>query len=214
MNDTTLFERAVPDETPDTYIDCANNGGIEWATAPSIPISFAIESIQTFCNNVGSQNTNSFNLPNSDTELFLGAISQTGDTTCTSPTLTASDCISQLGNIFTTCDTTSSTRKYGGISATNCLAYVAIINGTRGAVAEPDVPWSCSLFVQPDSLGCACTDGEVYPLVDEVCSYPTPPSTSPFANLTLPGSIPSTGGIQIALASYIPPLGDPDACES
>ncbi|KUJ24576.1 uncharacterized protein LY89DRAFT_545417, partial [Mollisia scopiformis] len=98
--------------------------GMEWATSPSVSLTFAQSSIETFCNGINSQSEATYSVPNTvDTELFLGAISQTGDPSCTTPsTFSTSDCTTALSNIINNCDTSSTSRKYGGVSATNCLA--------------------------------------------------------------------------------------------
>ncbi|KAF2792903.1 hypothetical protein K505DRAFT_350304 [Melanomma pulvis-pyrius CBS 109.77] len=124
------------------------------------------------------------------TKLFLGAISQSGDSTCTilrKRAVSANDCKEQLSKVINGCDTNSISRKYGGVSATKCMAWIVHIDGIRSAVKQLDAPWSCSLLVKEDSLGCACTD--------------VPLPTTPI----------STAGQQIAVASYIHPLADSDA---
>ncbi|KAF8848128.1 hypothetical protein BDZ45DRAFT_733128 [Acephala macrosclerotiorum] len=66
------------------YLDCNNNGNIEWATAPSVPQAFAESTVETFCNNVNNQNTDMFAVPNTaDIILFLGAILQIDGPACT-----------------------------------------------------------------------------------------------------------------------------------
>ncbi|TVY84131.1 hypothetical protein LSUE1_G002188 [Lachnellula suecica] len=187
----------------ETYLDCNNNGNMEWATAPFVSQAFAESSLKTFCDNINSQSTEVFPAPGTaDTMLFLGAILQIDDPTCTSLKVSSSDCLSQLGQTITGCDTSSTSRKYGGIGVTECISWVAVVNGTRAAVRDLTVPFSCSLLVADDFLNCACTDGGLYPMLNETCAY----TSSPF------GSQNSTdSGQQIAVAAYINPLGDPAA---
>jgi len=48
---------------PEQYLDCNNNGNIEWATAPSVSQAFAESTVATFCNNINNQNTDMFAAP-------------------------------------------------------------------------------------------------------------------------------------------------------
>ncbi|KAK0099341.1 hypothetical protein ONS95_006298 [Cadophora gregata] len=188
----------------ENYIDCNNNGNIEWATAPSVSHDFATNSLRTFCDNVNRQRTATFAVPNTaNRKLFLGALLQTDDPACTVLNVSPSECMSQMSNIFASCDSSSPSRKYGGVSVSGCVSWAAGVDGKRGAVKDPEAPFSCSLMVSGNSLNCACTDGELYPLLNETCGYVAPPS-SPSSNV---------GGQQIAIASYTNPLGDPDAWE-
>jgi hypothetical protein len=189
---------------PEQYVDCNNNGNIEWATAPSVSQAFAESTVETFCNNINNQNTDMFAVPDTANDLlFLGAILQIDDPTCTSLTVSPSACIEELGILIDGCDTNSTSRKYGGVSATECISWVMVVNGTSTAVAEPDQPWSCSLLVTDDSLQCACTDGGLYPLLNETCAY-SPPSSTNVQNAVL--RVLPLGG-----SAYPNPIPDPYA---
>lgn len=190
------YDGSADPPATETYLDCNNNGNIEWATAPSVSQDFAESSMKTFCNNVNSQSTAIFAVPNTvNTILFLGVILQTDDSACTALNVSPSECISQIGNIISGCDSNSVSRKYGGVSVTGCVSWAAVVDGTRSAVKDLDAPFACSLMVSDNSLECACTDGELYPLLNETCGYDTPPSST-------------SGGQQIAIASYTNPIGD------
>jgi hypothetical protein len=167
---TSIGPNVLLQTDPEQYVDCNNNGNIEWATAPSVSQAFAASTVQTFCKSIHNQTTDMFPVPNTANDmLFLGAILQIDDPTCTSVTISPTDCLLELAKLIDGCDTNSTSRKFGGVSATECISWVMVVNGTSTAVAEPDQPRSCSLLVKDDSLKCACTDGQLYPLFNQTC---------------------------------------------
>ncbi|KAK6212849.1 hypothetical protein LQW54_004939 [Pestalotiopsis sp. IQ-011] len=158
----------------ETYLDCNNNGNLEWII---------------------------FSVADSDRELILAAILKQDDTACSSLDVSATDCNNYLGQLVSGCDTGSTTQKYGGVYHTECTDWVAAVNGTQGAVKNSDVDFSCSVLVTADAINCACTDGEIYPTLNETCPYTSSPA----------GTTTGGGGQQIGIAAYISPVGSPDA---
>jgi hypothetical protein len=168
---------------------------MEWATAPSVTQKFAQSTIEKFCNTVGPKNTGLFDVPGAaGTKLMLAAVKQSDDPACatmgtkpnplgkTSDAISPDECKKQLSAVFNSCDTNSIERKFGGVSITQCTGWIAAVNGSRGAFKDTNAPWSCSLLVRPDSLSCACTDGNLYPLLNETCLYDKAPSTPPLSS--------------------------------
>ncbi|KAM3070543.1 hypothetical protein ACMFMF_007997 [Clarireedia jacksonii] len=165
------------------YIDCNNNGNIEWTTTPSVSQAFAESIVETFCNNINNQNTDMFAVPNTANYiLFLGAILQIDDPTCTSLTISPSDCIEDLGKLINGCDTNSTSRKYGGVCATEySITYeyqstdgngyrLQIFNDlARSLNNTVDIIGS----VQAGTMADNNSEGHVGATIDEIASFAT-----------------------------------------
>lgn len=140
-------------EPNEQYLDCYNSGGSEWATAPYVSQAFFQSSADAFGNNINTKNTDIFNVPDTaDTKLYLGVVSQSGnpENATVAAVVSVSECKTQLSNVILGCDTTSSARKFGGVSTTGVLAWVSGITGTRAAFKDPNAPWSCAPLVNPE----------------------------------------------------------------